>query len=74
MARQLGRRRVSVVDDLGRSSVASRWTATGPGLEISLATADEAFGMSSVGDVESNLAVFPDGGRHAVMDHGGPAP
>ena len=39
MARQLGRRRVSVVEDLGRPSVASRWTATGLGLEISLATA-----------------------------------
>lgn len=39
MARQLGRCRVSVVEDLGRPSVASRWTATDLELKISLATA-----------------------------------
>jgi hypothetical protein len=39
MARQLGRCRVSVVEDLGNPSVASQWTATDLGLEISLATA-----------------------------------
>jgi len=39
MARQLGPCRVSVVEDLGSPKVASRWTATDLGLEISLATA-----------------------------------
>ena len=39
MARQLGRCRVSVVEDLGNPTVASRWAATDLGLEISLATA-----------------------------------
>jgi len=39
MAREVGRCRVSLVESLGRPSVASRWTATGAGLEISLATA-----------------------------------
>jgi hypothetical protein len=39
MARQLGRCRVSVVEDLGGPSIASRWTATHLELEISLATA-----------------------------------
>jgi hypothetical protein len=39
MVRQLGRCRVSVAEDLGGPSVASRWTATDMGLEISLATA-----------------------------------
>lgn len=40
MARQLGYCRVCIVDDLGRRSVASRWTMTDTGLEISLAKAD----------------------------------
>ncbi len=39
MLRQLGRCRVCVVKDLGRSRVSSRWTATDSGLEISLAAA-----------------------------------
>jgi len=39
MVRQLGRCRVSVVEDLGNPSFASKWTATNLGLEISLATA-----------------------------------
>ena len=39
MARQLGRCRVFVVEDLGNPSVASRWTATDLELEISLAAA-----------------------------------
>jgi len=39
MARQLGRCQAFVVEDLGGPSVASRWTATDLGLEISLATA-----------------------------------
>ena len=39
MARALGPFRVFLVKSLGRPSVASRWTATGAGLEISLATA-----------------------------------
>ena len=39
MAHQLGRCRVSVVENLGSPSGASRWAATAQGLEISLATA-----------------------------------
>lgn len=38
MARQLGRCRVSVVEDLSSASVASKWTVTDLELEISLAT------------------------------------
>jgi hypothetical protein len=39
MAHELGRCRVSVVEDLGRPSLASQWTSTELGLEISLAAA-----------------------------------
>jgi hypothetical protein len=39
MAREVGPCRVSVVDGLGRETVASEWTETGHGLEISLAAA-----------------------------------
>ena len=39
MARQLGLCRVSLVENLGGPRVASRWTATGRGLEVLLATA-----------------------------------
>ncbi|HTP34192.1 MAG TPA: hypothetical protein VMJ75_18570 [Candidatus Acidoferrales bacterium] len=39
MVRQLGPCRVSIVNDLGSPSVASRWTLSGARIEISLATA-----------------------------------
>ena len=39
MARQLGRCEVSVVEHLGSPSIASRWTLTDTGMEVSLAKA-----------------------------------
>jgi hypothetical protein len=39
MARQFGRCRISLVEDLGNPSIASRWTLTDAGTDISVATA-----------------------------------
>lgn len=40
MARQLGRCEISIVERLGNPSIASRWTLTDTGVDISLAVAD----------------------------------
>jgi len=39
MARQIGACRIAIVDKLGRAAVASRWSETEGGLEVSLAAA-----------------------------------